>query len=174
MTADEIRAQAAASIAGAASSSTVATGALPAPVTSQELAPAPASDNAPADPQQVIAALQRQLAQALGVLSSLQPAAAAVIAGGKRRYHSNQPFVRIGVMRRPGHCEMIQFLAHELITEDPATIQYIEEAIMAGNNNFSHKPFPTESAEERELKKDQMALASVHHKKLVAAGEKTG
>lgn len=170
-TAEQIRAN-----LGAASSHTVAAAnvnpaasRVPGAATGDQVMPAPSAEAISAEAQ--ITALQAQLAQALGIIATLSPAAVAAVEG-ERTYHSNVPFVKIQVMKGPGICEPFQFRAHKLTTDDPHAIAFLEAAIRAGNSGFSHAPIPkTLSAEEVEMRADVRKAAVTARDKMVAAGE---
>ncbi len=177
-TAEQIRASATAAL-GAASSQQIAApntvqaapsavNQIPAAATTDVVQPAPAVSL-----EMQIVQLQAQLAQALGVIATIQPKAVAAVQG-ERTYHSVAPFVKIHVMRAPGICEEFQFKGNRLTTDDPGAIAFLEAAIASGASGFSHAPIDTSklSAEEIEMRKDVMGLAVVARDKMVAAGEK--
>lgn len=174
-TVDQIRAQAAASL-GAASSHAVATGSInPAPstipgaATSDVVQPAPNTSTLSLEEQ--VAQLQAQLAQALGVIATIKPAAVAAVEG-ERTYHSNVPYVKIQVMKGPGICEAYQFRDRKLTTDDPHVIAFLEAAIATGTSQFSRAPLPkTLSAEEIEMRADVRQAAIVARDKMIKAGE---
>lgn len=168
-TADQIRATAETAIAGGSNILAAAPGnspVAPSASTSDVLVPAPSISL-----EQRIEQLQLQLAQALGVIAVLKPAAVAAVAG-ERTYYSHAPFVKIHVMRGVGQCEAFQFKGGKLTTDDPGAIAFMEATIAAGDTNFSRAPIPkAPTAEELEMQADVREKAVIARDKMVKAGE---
>lgn len=115
-----------------------------------------------------------QLAAANRRIAELQSQLAPVeVVGDTRIYHSSIPFIRVPIMRAPGHCTNVQFIAGVMETSDPAVIEVMEAAITAGGSGFSHAIDTTPNAAEQVMRADLANLAAIAHKKMVAAGEKT-
>lgn len=119
--------------------------------------------------------LASQLAAANRRISELQTQLEPVdpVVGDTRIYHSSIPFIRVPIMRAPGHCTNVQFIAGVMETSDPAVIEVMEAAILAGGSGFSHAVDKTPNEAEQVMRADLANLAATAHKKMVAAGEKT-
>lgn len=164
MTADEIKAAAAASLVGSINSQNLGGTAKVA-----DVPPAPA----PLTNEQIIEQLQAQNAMLLAALQKKDAAVAETVVVGSKTYHSADPFVTIHVMRKPGYCEPIQFYGGKLITEDPSVIKYLEDAIESGNGCYSHAPASKKTGEQLRMEADLSAEAAKHHNRMVKAGEST-
>lgn len=170
MNADEIRAMAASTLQGAASSQSVAAATDKAPeipVVSETASPQPKEMSL----EEQVAQLQLQNKMLLAVASQKDPVAAAAIVGGPRTYHSTSQFTTIHVMRKPGHCDAVQFFNGKLVTDDPAVIKYIEDAIEAGNGGFSREKVTKKTQEQQAMEADLQALAVTARDKMIKAGE---
>jgi hypothetical protein len=121
--------------------------------------------------QDQLAAAMQIIADQAAMLHSLQnPPAPEKPA--MRGYFSSSPFIRVPIMRGPGYCDSVQFIAGKLETDDPAVIAVLDAAIASQGSGFSRQPV-VEAPELQEMRADISHLASVAHAKMVAAGEKT-
>ncbi len=181
-TADQIRAQAVAALgagstANIVSAAPTATNTPPQAGTTDIVNPAPKVELTIEEKFELLTqqnlALQAQLAQSLGVIASIQPAAVAAVQG-ERTYHSVSPFIKIQVMVAPGICEAHQFKGNRLTTESPRAIAFLEAAIEAGSTEFSRAPIDPNRVlpEEFEMRKELSERAVTARDKMVAAGEK--
>lgn len=114
-----------------------------------------------------LAAANRRIAELQATLEPVKQV------GDIRIYHSSIPFIRVPIMRAPGHCTNVQFIAGVMETSDPAVIEVMEAAILAGGSGFSHAINNTPNEAEQVMRADLANLAATAHKKMVAAGEKT-
>lgn len=122
--------------------------------------------------------LQNQLALALqkiAELSALVPKpvdpAAPVL---PKIYFSVTPFINVPIMRAPGHCTNVTFVAGILETSDPVVQAVLEAAITAGGSGFSHGPAIGTDEYENLRSNDMNEIASRAHARMIGAGEKTG
>ena len=122
--------------------------------------------NKPISDADKIAMLQAQLQEAL-------KSQAANTVTEPRTYHSSIPFIRVPVMRAPGHCEFVQFLAGTMETSDPAVIAVMEAAIVSGGSGFSHAPVTGVGADVKLMQADIKKLAETAQTKMVNAGLST-
>lgn len=120
-----------------------------------------------------IANLQAQLAQAMAALGAKTVAAIAPEVSkpvGARLYSCVNKFMRVPIMRAPGHCEFVEFVAGKLETSDPAVIDVLEKMIAAGGSGVTHGTEVEELPENEVMKSDVRASAEAAHNKMVAAG----
>ncbi len=124
-----------------------------------------------------IKALQDQLAAALQLvqdqaakLEALQPKAPEP--GVEILYYSSTPFIRVPIMREPGHCTDVQFVAGKLQTSDPAVIKVLDKMCAVKGTGVSRAPLEDEP-EHAVMRADLDQLAKASHAKMIAAGEKT-
>lgn len=145
--------------------------------TAQQIRDAATAAIAPATP--VVAPAESELAAQLAAANRLiadlqtQLAPAVPAVSETRIYHSALPFIKVPIMRAPGHCVPVQFIAGSLETSDPAVIEVLEAAIAAGGSGFTHAVNKVVSEEEELMRADLAGVASAAHAKMLAAGEKT-
>lgn len=123
--------------------------------------------------------LQEQLALALAKVEEQAAQIAALTAPPPVRekpaikaYFSSLPFIKVPIMRAPGFCDSVQFIAGKLETDDPAVIAVLDKMCATPGTGFGHGVVE-EAPELSEMRADIRNLAEVAHAKMVAAGEKT-
>lgn len=122
--------------------------------------------------------LQNQLALALQKIAELSAQVPKPVEPGApvkaRVYYSVTPFINVPIMRAPGHCTNVTFVAGILETTDPAVQAVMEAAITAGGSGFSHGPVEGTDEYERLRSNDMSGIAARTHARMLGAGEKTG
>lgn len=110
-------------------------------------------------------------AQMIADLQALVPRTAAreVV---KKTYFSVVPVCNIHVMRSPGHCEALQFVAGRLETSDAVVQDHLDAICDRPGSGITSEKLAA-LPEEATMRKDMLALAAIAHGKMVAAGEKT-
>ena len=125
-----------------------------------------------------ISMLQDQLAHAMHVmqvqatqLAAYAPKAPEPIV--MKRYRSNLPFIGVPIMRAPGYCSHVQFIAGILDTEDPAVQDVLNKCIAAGGLGFSYDGTvePIEGTDD--MSQDIANVATRAHARMIAAGQST-
>ena len=88
-------------------------------------------------------------------------------------YFSNPPFCNIHVMRSPGYCEQLQFIAGRLETDDPVVQAQLDAVCDKPGTGITSIPAGGTSAEVEQMKADIRVAAEAAHRKMLAAGLST-
>lgn len=134
-------------------------------------------ENAVAGTPAAMVAMQDQLAAALQLIADQAAQIAALTPKPPepitaRIYYSSLPFIKVPIMRAPGFCDFVQFVAGSLETSDPAVIAVMEAAVNTQGSGFSLGPV-VQPPEIAEMQQDMATMAASSHAKMIAAGEKT-
>lgn len=125
-----------------------------------------------------VSLLQDQLATALQKIAELQ----AVNDGsktkadepvGRKVYYSVVPFCNIQVMRGPGYCESVSFIAGMLDTVDPQVIAQLEQVVDKPGSGITSHSQENVSAEVQAMREDVRRAGDLAQTKAVAAGLST-
>ena len=125
-----------------------------------------------------VALLQDQLAVALQKIADLQAAAdgskvAPAEPIGRKVYYSVVPFCNIQVMRGPGYCESVSFIAGMLDTVDPQVIAQLEQVVDKPGSGITSHSQENVSAEVQAMREDVRKAGDLAQTKAVAAGLST-
>lgn len=133
--------------------------------------PAPAVDNGAALRilDDVIAAQAAHIEQ---LQRQLAPQVAPTVLPVKA-YFNVVPFCNIYVMRSPGYCEAVSFVAGRLETTDPMVQAHLDTVCDRPGTGVTSRQVTGITAEEKEMHDDLRAQAAEVHRKMVAAGLST-
>ena len=133
----------------------------------------PATDAAAAHAAQV-AQLQDQLQAAMQQIANLvaqmpKPAEPEAPPSAKR-YYSQAPFCTFHVMRGPGHCEPVNFIAGSLETSDPQVQAALNQVVDRPGSGIYSKSNDEVSAEVSAMQDDVRNSAIIARDKALKAG----
>lgn len=122
-----------------------------------------------------VEALQEMIVAQQQLISQLQAANAPPPAPVKclKLYFSNPPFCNIHVMRSPGFCEELQFVAGRLETEDFAVQAHLDAICDRPGSGITSIPAGGTSADVQKMRADIKEASEVAHAKMLAAGLST-
>lgn len=123
-----------------------------------------------------IANLQEQLAATMQALidTQAQVPKAPEIPSGSITFFSSVPFCTVHIMRGPGYCEGVQFIAGRFETDDPVAVAALLAIADKQGSTISLANPENTTAEVQAMRLDVNSAAVFAHNKMRAAGLSTG
>ena len=90
-----------------------------------------------------------------------------------KTYYSVTPFCNVHVMRGPGYCETVCFVAGSLETTDPQVQAHLDAVCDRPGTGITSRQAAGTTHEELQMHEDLRAQAAEVHRKMVAAGLST-
>ena len=133
--------------------------------------PAPQPEADAAMMANMIAAQAQFIADLQAQIAKLAPPAPGPV--GKKLYFNSIPFCSVQIMRSPGHCEAVNFVAGQLETDDPVVQAALDLICNRPGGTVTSDNSDPLAAENAAMRADLANLAAIAHKKVVDAGLST-